>query len=38
MKKRIVKNDWSKVVLRVMIDAAQDAGVEFESIDSTKPE
>jgi type VI secretion system Hcp family effector len=32
MKKRIVKNDWSKVVLRVMIDAAQDGGVEFEPI------
>ena len=32
MKQRIVKNDWSKVVLRVMIEAAQDAGVEFDSI------
>ena len=32
MKKRIVKNDWSKVVLRVMIDAAQDAGVVFKPI------
>ncbi|MGF6271346.1 hypothetical protein ABIE17_003898 [Lelliottia nimipressuralis] len=32
MKKRIVKNDWSKVVLRVMIDAAQDAGVVFKEI------
>ncbi|MCD4560831.1 hypothetical protein [Lelliottia nimipressuralis] len=32
MKKRIVKNDWSKVVLRVMIDAAQEAGVVFKPI------
>lgn len=26
---RTTHNDWSKVVLRVMLDAAQDAGVEF---------
>ncbi|MDK9585474.1 Hcp family type VI secretion system effector [Lelliottia wanjuensis] len=32
MKKRIVKNDWSKVVLRVMLDAAQDAGAVFKPI------
>jgi type VI secretion system Hcp family effector len=38
MKNRIVKNDWSKVVLRVMIDAAQNAGVVFNPIDPTKPE
>ncbi|VDR27423.1 Uncharacterised protein [Raoultella terrigena] len=24
------RNDWSKVILRVMLDAAQDAGVVFE--------
>ncbi|QMM51114.1 type VI secretion system tube protein Hcp [Enterobacter sp. RHB15-C17] len=32
MKQRLVKNDWSKVVLRVMLDAAQEAGVVFENI------
>ena len=32
MKKRLVKNDWSKVVLRVMIDAAQNAGAVFDPI------
>jgi type VI secretion system Hcp family effector len=32
MKERIVKNDWSKVVLRVMIDAAEEAGVVFKEI------
>ncbi|MFP2424309.1 type VI secretion system tube protein TssD [Pseudescherichia vulneris] len=32
MKQRLVKNDWSKVVLRVMLDAAQDAGVVFDPI------
>jgi hypothetical protein len=29
---RIVNNDWSKVVLRVMLDAAQEAGVQFDEI------
>ncbi|WP_456309668.1 phospholipase effector Tle1 domain-containing protein [Serratia proteamaculans] len=29
---RPTRNDWSKVTLRVMIDAAQDAGVVFEPI------
>ncbi|MEJ5065030.1 DUF2235 domain-containing protein [Erwinia sp. MYb375] len=29
---RPTRNDWSKVALRVMIDAAQDAGVVFEPI------
>ncbi len=28
-------NDWSKVVLRVMLDAAQDAGAVFEPIRDT---
>ena len=32
MKQRLVKNDWSKVVLRVMLDAAQEAGVVFDPI------
>ena len=34
MRKRIVKNDWSRVVLRVMLDAAQEAGVVFDEIQS----
>lgn len=38
MRKRVVKNDWSKVVLRVMLDAAQEAGVIFEPIRSTNAE
>lgn len=29
---RLTRNDWSKVVLRVMLDAAQDAGVIFDPI------
>ncbi|VTR42135.1 Uncharacterised protein [Serratia fonticola] len=29
---RPTRNDWSRVVLRVMIDAAQDAGVVFDPI------
>ena len=29
---RPTRNDWSKVVLRVMLDAAQDAGVVFDPI------
>ncbi len=29
---RTTRNDWSKVVLRVMLDAAQDAGVIFDPI------
>lgn len=32
---RPTRNDWSKVVLRVMLDAAQDAGVIFDPIDET---
>jgi len=34
MKQRLVKNDWSKVVLRVMTDAAQEAGVVFKPINN----
>lgn len=37
MRERIVKNDWSKVVLRVMLDAAQEAGVLFTPIDPKNP-
>lgn len=32
LRNRIVKNDWSKVVLRVMLDAALEAGVLFDEI------
>ncbi|MDR3433337.1 MAG: DUF2235 domain-containing protein [Rouxiella aceris] len=32
LRDRLVKNDWSKVPLRVMIDAAQEAGVIFDEI------
>lgn len=32
LRNRIVKNDWSKVALRVMLDAAQEAGVVFDGI------
>ena len=35
---RPTRNDWSRVVLRVMIDAAQDAGVVFDSIRNTNTE
>lgn len=33
LRHRIVKNDWSKVALRVMVDAAREAGVLFEDIE-----
>ena len=33
LRNRIVKNDWSKVALRVMLDAAQEAGVVFDPVD-----
>lgn len=33
--KRIVPNDWSKVTLRVMLDAAKEVGVIFREIEST---
>ncbi|QLK59981.1 type VI secretion protein [Enterobacteriaceae bacterium Kacie_13] len=38
MRDRVVKNDWSKVVLRVMLDAAQEAGAIFEPIRETNTE
>ncbi len=37
LQKRIVRNGWANVVLRVMMAAAQEAGVQFKTIDSTKP-
>lgn len=35
---RPTRNDWSKVVLRVMLDAAQDAGAVFDPIRDTNAE
>lgn len=35
---RSTRNDWSKVVLRVMLDAAKDAGVIFDAIRDTSEE
>lgn len=35
LRDRIVKNDWSKVALRVMLDAAKDAGVSFEQLSNS---
>lgn len=32
LRDRIVKNDWSKVAMRVMLNAAQEAGVMFDEI------
>ncbi|WHP31495.1 PAAR domain-containing protein [Trabulsiella odontotermitis] len=32
LRNRTVRNDWSKVVLQVMLDAARDAGVLFKSV------
>jgi len=36
--KRIVPNDWSKVALRVMLDAAKEVGLEFNDIDPLSPD
>ncbi|MBS1203686.1 MAG: hypothetical protein H6R25_585 [Proteobacteria bacterium] len=38
MRGRTVGNDWSRVVLRVMLEAAQEAGVMFEPIQSKDKE
>ncbi|MEE6893132.1 hypothetical protein Q0Q51_18630 [Escherichia coli] len=38
MTRRAVPNDWEKVCMRVMLDAAQDAGVMFEPILSSNKE
>ncbi|MEF3089862.1 hypothetical protein [Raoultella scottii] len=35
---RVVTNDWSKVSLRVMLDAAQEAGGIFEAYDPLSPD
>lgn len=35
---RPTRNDWSKVTLRVMLDAACDAGVVFDPMDETVPD
>ena len=38
LRNRIVKNDWSKVALRTMLDAAQEAGVMFDPLRETNKE
>lgn len=38
MTRRAVPNDWEKVCMRVMLDAAQDAGVKFGDIDTQNPD
>lgn len=38
LKERTVRNDWSRVVLRVMLEAAQEAGVVFDPIRATNHE
>ncbi|MFV9671174.1 PAAR domain-containing protein [Pantoea sp. KXB25] len=38
LRERTVRNDWSRVVLRVMLEAAQEAGVVFEPIRATNHE
>lgn len=38
MRNRTVRNDWSRVVLRVMLEAAQEAGVVFDPIRATNSE
>ncbi|EFB2838764.1 MULTISPECIES: T6SS phospholipase effector Tle1-like catalytic domain-containing protein [Escherichia] len=36
--KRIVPNDWSKISLRVMLDAAKEAGARFKYVDPEAPD
>lgn len=38
LRDRVIKNDWSKVTLRVMYDAAKEAGVLFDPITSQDKE
>ncbi|MGE9553620.1 phospholipase effector Tle1 domain-containing protein [Erwinia amylovora] len=38
LRERTVRNDWSHVVLRVMLEAAQEAGVVFDPIRATNQE
>jgi uncharacterized Zn-binding protein involved in type VI secretion len=37
LRDRVVTNNWSKVVLQVMLDAAQEAGVLFDPVDPSNP-
>ncbi|WP_232526454.1 PAAR domain-containing protein [Pantoea agglomerans] len=37
MRGRTVRNDWSRVALRVMLEAAREAGVVFDSVDPANP-
>ncbi|MGK3190325.1 type VI secretion system tube protein Hcp, partial [Enterobacter soli] len=32
LRNRLIRNDWSKVILRVMIEAAKESGVNFKSV------
>ncbi|MEC5764900.1 PAAR domain-containing protein [Enterobacter chengduensis] len=36
LRNRLIRNDWAKVVLRVMIEAAKEAGVNFKPIRDNK--
>ncbi|KUQ65825.1 PAAR domain-containing protein [Enterobacter bugandensis] len=38
LRDRLIRNDWAKVVLRVMIEAAKEAGAMFYPYDSTNPD
>lgn len=38
LRERTVRNDWSRVALRVMLEAAQEAGVMFDPVDPTNPD
>ncbi|MDR7941947.1 PAAR domain-containing protein [Enterobacter soli] len=38
LRNRLIRNDWSKVILRVMIEAAKEAGAMFYPYDSTNPD
>jgi len=37
LRERTVRNDWSRVALRVMLEAAREAGVVFEPVDPANP-
>jgi len=37
MRGRIVRNDWSRVALRVMLEAAREAGVAFDPVEPANP-
>ncbi|EOC9363940.1 PAAR domain-containing protein [Enterobacter asburiae] len=38
LRNRLIRNDWAKVVLRVMIEAAKEAGVNFKAITNNDEE